>query len=247
MKMMKRLQKHISRVPITPELFQVKYEIQMKSPVMLQELFPVEGNRRRIEEAINMTAAMLRKNQKKATWAVQEADETFSTELRTGKVQILNEAEIEEAILTKNMAFNRTDLVFNLDSPSTKVRLIHDFTREVHGTTLSLEILSGDNGLGSLVEAGFSFRIHTFIRSYDIAKCYTQIAVEGPFLWASLNIWFEDVLKQKGPMVVIREALSFGNPAAGLIVELLVYLFIDSEIEEEDVRDLISSSRYSGT
>ena len=58
----------------------------MKSPGMLQELFPIQGNKRRIEEAINMTAAMLRKNQKKATWAVQEADETFSTELRTGKV-----------------------------------------------------------------------------------------------------------------------------------------------------------------
>ena len=147
--MMKRLQQHIVRVPITRELFQVKYEIQMKSPSMLQELFPIKGNRRRIEAAMNMTAAMLRKNQKKATWAVQKADETFSTELRTGKVRILHEAEIEEAILTKNMAFNKTDLVFTRDSPSTKVRLKHDFTKEIHGTTLSLEILSGDNGLGS--------------------------------------------------------------------------------------------------
>ena len=89
------------------------------------------------------------------------------------------------------------DLVFNLDSPSTKVRLIHDYTSRISSaqTTLSLEILSAESGLGNLAEAAFSFRIFTFIRSYDIGKCYQQIRSVGKFVWASLNIWFKDIEK----------------------------------------------------
>ena len=53
MKMLKRLQEHIVRVQITPELYQVTYQVQMKTPGILNHLFLSEGNRRRIEEAIN--------------------------------------------------------------------------------------------------------------------------------------------------------------------------------------------------
>ena len=62
---------------------------------------------------------------------------------------------------TQNLNWPRMDLVFNLDSPSTKVRLIHDYTSRIRGssTTLSPEILSAESGLGSLQEAAFSFRI----------------------------------------------------------------------------------------
>ena len=65
----------------------------------------------------------------------------------------------------ENMNFPRVDFVFNLDSPSTKTRIIHDFTKRIpgSGTTLSLEILSSENVLGSLVEAAFSFWIYPFI------------------------------------------------------------------------------------
>ena len=46
--------------------------------------------------------------------------------------------------------FNRINLVDNLDSPSTKYRVFPDVTRIVMGSTLALEILSGENTLGSL-------------------------------------------------------------------------------------------------
>ena len=68
---------------------------------------------------------------------------------------------------TENLNWPRMDLVFNLDSPSTKVRIIRDYTTRISSasTTLSLEILSAGSGLGSLANAAFSFRIFTFIRS----------------------------------------------------------------------------------
>ena len=46
--------------------------------------------------------------------------------------------------------FNRSNLVDNLDTPSTKHKVIYDVTRMVKCSTLSLEILSGKNGFGSL-------------------------------------------------------------------------------------------------
>ena len=37
----------------------------------------------------------------------------------------------------------------------------------------------------------------------------------------------------------------FGNPVSGLIVELLIYVFVDRELKDEKLKELISSSRYS--
>ena len=64
--------------------------------------------------------------------------------------------------------FGWMNLAFNPDSTSTKVRLIHNFTSAVLGTALSLEILTLYNNLGNMSEAALSFRLHYFVRSYDI-------------------------------------------------------------------------------
>ena len=112
------------------------------------------------------------------------------------------------------------------------------------GTTLSLEILSAENGLGSLVEAAFSFRIYPYIRSYDISKCYQQVRSAGKFIFSSLNIWFNDIENQKDPVVLARESLSFGNPVSGTIIELLIYVFV-YEFDTDKMKEVISAARYS--
>ena len=45
--------------------------------------------------------------------------------------------------------------------------------------------------------------------------------------------------------MLARESLSFGNPVSGLVVELLIYQFVDKELEEVDLQELLSSSCYS--
>ena len=137
---------------------------------------------------------MLRKHARKASWAVIQANENMMEEIREAKVIKVSEAELGQLMVTENLNWPRMDLVFNLDLPSTKVRLIHECTSRIvsASTTLSLEILSAESGLCGLAEVSFSFRIFTFIRSYDISKCYQQIRSVGRFVWASLNIWFED-------------------------------------------------------
>ena len=67
-------------------------------------------------------------------------------------------------------------------------------------------------------------------RSFNISRCYQQVHSIGKFIWASLNIWFRDVAKQKDPIVIVRESLSYGNPVAGLIIELVCNSFIDKEL-----------------
>ena len=125
--------------------------------------------------------------------------------------------------------------------------MIHDYTSCIASasTTLSLEILSAESGLGSLAEVSFFFRMFPFIRSYDIIKCYQQIHSVGRFVWPSLNLWFEDLEKMERPYVLVRESLSFCNLVSGLIVELLIYIYVDPKLKEEELQELLSSSRYS--
>ena len=93
---------------------------------------------------------------------------------------------------------NRIALVYNLDSPSTKCEVFHDFTRMVKGSTLTLDILSGETGPGSLSE-WVSFRMVPYVRSFDMPKCYSQGKTAGDFMYASLNICFEDIVNLKKP------------------------------------------------
>ena len=127
------------------------------------------------------------------------------------------------------------------------MRIIHDYTSRIKGssTTLSLEILSAESGLGSLQEAAFFFRVYPFIRSYDIGKCYQQERSIGRFVYVSLNIWFDDIEHQTGPYVLARESFSFGNPVSGLIIEILIYSLVEKELVNEELKELISAARYA--
>ena len=103
----------------------------------------------------------------------------------------------------------------------------------VKGSTLSLEILSGENGLGNLSECGFTFRLAPFVSSFAISKCYTQVRTAGDCLYASLNIWFEEMTTFKNSVVVIRDSLRFGNPVAGLVVEIICYSILTLRSERK--------------
>ena len=54
-----------------------------------------------------------------------------------------------------------------------------------------------------------------------------------------------DKKKLEKAFILACESLSFGNPVSGLIVELLIYVFVDREFKDERLKELISSSRYS--
>ena len=43
----------------------------------------------------------------------------------------------------------------------------------------------------------------------------------------------------------MREILSFGNRVSGLIIKIICYLYIDAEIQDPEIKDLISASWYS--
>ena len=81
--------------------------------------------------ALAETAAMLKWHYAKAQRAVNKVDETIQTEKLEGKIRVLSEKELEKVMKEENVAFSRLDLVFNLDSPSSKNHLIHDFTRKI--------------------------------------------------------------------------------------------------------------------
>ena len=148
---------------------------------------------------------------------------------------------------SENLNWAKMDFVFNLESPSSKVRGIHYYTSRIASAnrTPSFEIISTDSGLDSLAEAAFSFRISPFKKSFDISKCYQQIHSVGRFVYASLNVWFEIMENLLRPFVLARESLSFRDPISSLVVELLIYQFVDRDLQEADLQELLSSSCYS--
>ena len=87
-----------------------------------------------------------------------------------------------------------------------------------------LEILSGQYGLASLGECSFSFRMASYIRSFEIPKCYTQVKTAKDFLYANFIICFEYM--------------------AGLIEKIICFLCVDPEIREEKVEELIPGSGF---
>ena len=46
--------------------------------------------------------------------------------------------EFKVLIEEQNLNFPRVDIVFNLDSPSTKVRIIHDYTSRISSASTTL-------------------------------------------------------------------------------------------------------------
>ena len=123
---------------IHEDLYQISYEVQFRNPNILEILYPIATNQRRYEAAIQKTRAMYMRNWKKAPWAVRKAEETFLEELEEGKIRVVPEKEFLKAMETEHVNFSANNLVFNMDSSSTKVRLIHEYTEEVRKTTLSL-------------------------------------------------------------------------------------------------------------
>ena len=69
----------------------------------------------------------------------------------------------------------------------------------------------------------------------------------GKFNWASLNIHFEDMAEGKfrKPEVIMRESISFRKPVSGFIIEIICYMYIDAEIQDPNIKDLISASHFS--
>ena len=189
---------------------------------------------------MKQTAGLIKSKAKKGEmWAIKKINETIKIEINEGKVKRIDLHDFKKIAEVRPTNFGRINLAFNPDSTSTKVRLIHDFTAAVLGTTLSLEILTLDNTLGNMAEAALSFRLHYFVRSYDIRSCYTQFSLEGDFIWYILNVWFDDIENQKRPYILLRHAMPFGFAAAPGIVEMAIFKFVYANVENEELKVIL--------
>ena len=101
--------------------------MQLRRNSLFVELFPKRSNSSRYDAAVMQTAAMLRRHFKKGPLVVLQADMTILQEIREAKVRRVSEAELGQLMDSENLNWPQIDLVFNLDSPSTKVRVIHDY------------------------------------------------------------------------------------------------------------------------
>ena len=71
--------------------------------------------------------------------------------MNEGKIQLMTMEEFKRKAAVEPTAFISLNIAYNLDSASTKVRLIPDFTQAVGSTTRSLKVLVIDNALGCII------------------------------------------------------------------------------------------------
>ena len=150
----------------------------------------------------------------------------WDDELLEGKVSKLTLLEFQELSKNNLTGFTRLNLAFNPSSNSTKARLIHDFTCNIKQTTLSLELLTSEQCIGSLAEAQISFRMFHHIKCLDIARCYSQIELTGLFLYLSLNVWFQDIPTCQKPTIYLRRGMPYGFSPASQVLELAMFKYI---------------------
>ena len=106
----------------------------------------------RLNAAKKQTAAMIRNKLKKGElWAVEEINKTIKKELNKGNVELMKFLEIKKKTEAEPSDFTRLNIAYKLDSLSTMVRLIQDVTTLIGSTTLSLEVLTLDNTIVSMV------------------------------------------------------------------------------------------------
>ena len=80
----------------------------------------------------------------------------------------------------ESCTLTRINLEHNLHSHLTKGRVIHDFTGIVKGSTLSLEIFSGEDSFDSLSECVF-IRIAQYVK-----ECLELLHTARDFLYVNL-------------------------------------------------------------
>ena len=218
----------------------------MKRDGILKKMYPTEQAMVRLNAAKRQTAAMINNEIKKGElWAIEEVNETLKKELNEGKVEIMSLQEFKKRAEKEATAFTRLNIAYNLESLSTRVRLIHNFTTAVGSTTLSLEVLTLDPALGSMMEAAFSFRLYELIQCWDIAKCYTQITLVGQFILCSLNLWFRHIQTCEDPFILIRAAMAFGFPAAPEVLELSIFKYIWKKCTNSELKAILDISRFT--
>ena len=68
---------------------------------------------------------------------VDKVQETFLCENGVGEIEVLSNEDPKKVLKRESCNFNRNDLIHKFDSPSTKCRIINDFTKMGKGSTLS--------------------------------------------------------------------------------------------------------------
>ena len=68
----------------------------------------------------------------RALWAIEKLQETFLCEREEGTIKFLRKEETKIVLEKESCTLTGIDLEYNLDSHSTKCRVIHHFTGMVH-------------------------------------------------------------------------------------------------------------------
>ena len=129
---------------------------------------------------------MFKRQLNRAPWAIEKLQETLLWEREEEQIKFLRKEETDRVFEEESCTFSRIDLLYNLDSHSTKCRVIHDFTGMVKGSTLSLEIFLGEDGFDSLSECGF-FRMAQYGKEFDVSKYFIYVNPNNGSIKNSFN------------------------------------------------------------
>ena len=159
----------------------------------------------------------------------------------------LSQSEVE-SLKTRPHFFTHHGVVYKPNSLSTSVRLVNNTAILVRGatTTLNIECPAVASYLNKLESCIIHFLLYDHPLAADLKTAYRQILVDEKTSYLRLCIWFETVNIPgcDQPIIMRRVTLDFGDPSAGVVLEVSNRKVGSGACVYSETKDLICDRRF---
>ena len=153
-----------------------------------------------------------------------------------------------ESLKVRPHFFTHHGVVYKPNSLSTSVRLVNNTAIMVRGatTTLNIECPAVASYLNKLESCIIHFLLYDHPLAADLKTAYRQILVDEKTSYLRLCIWFEtsDIPGCNHPTIMRRVTLDFGDPSAGVVLEVSNRKIGSCACTYSETKDLICDRRF---
>ena len=177
--------------------------------------------------------------------------EEYIEQIEKGKTQgmliELSQEELE-SLKVRPHFFTHHGVVYKPNSLSTSVRLVNNTAILVRGatTTLNIECPAVASYLNKLESCIIHFLLYDHPLAADLKTAYRQILVDEKTSYLRLCIWFDtsDIPGCNNPKIMRRMTLDFGDPSAGVVLEVSNRKIGSCACTYSETKDLICDRRF---
>ena len=222
-----------------------RIQIEMPYKNSVREVFKPENNN--YKTALGAAKRIARRLHKKNDGSLEEYIAQIEKGKSQGMLLTLSQKEISE-LQYRPHHYTHHGVLYKPDSISTSVRLVNNTAVLVRGaaTNLNIECPAVAKFLNKLEVCIIHFLLYDVPLAADLKTAYRQILVDETTSYLRLCVWFEtdDIPACSRPIVMKRETLDYGDPAAGVALEVGNRKFGGNACQFKETSDLICERPY---